>query len=141
MELGLQGRRALVTGSTAGIGLATARALLREGARVTLNGRTSARVQGAVDALRAELPSVAVDGIPADVGTASGCDELVRLLPETLAGTGVTVNSVLPGPTASRRGHLRRADGSRSRGGCRHRREGVLRIGPALLGDPALRHA
>ena len=35
MDLGLQGRRALVTGSTAGTGLATARALLREGARVS----------------------------------------------------------------------------------------------------------
>ena len=37
MDLGLQGRRALVTGSTAGIGLATARALLREGARLVNN--------------------------------------------------------------------------------------------------------
>jgi NAD(P)-dependent dehydrogenase (short-subunit alcohol dehydrogenase family) len=90
MDLGLQGRRALVTGSTAGIGLATARALAREGARVTLNGRTSARVQAAVDALRAELPGAAVDGIPADLGTASGCAELVRQLPEV----DVLVNNV-----------------------------------------------
>lgn len=90
MELGLQGKRALVTGSTAGIGLATARALVREGARVTLNGRTFARVQGAVDALRAELPGATVDGIAADLGTASGCDELVRQLPEV----DVLVNNV-----------------------------------------------
>jgi NAD(P)-dependent dehydrogenase (short-subunit alcohol dehydrogenase family) len=90
MELGLQGKRALVTGSTAGIGLATARALAREGARVTVNGRTSARVQSAVDALRAELPGAAVDGIAADLGTAAGCDELVLQLPEV----DVLVNNV-----------------------------------------------
>lgn len=90
MDLGLQGRRALVTGSTAGIGFATARALAREGARVTLNGRTPARVQGAVDALRAELPGAAIDGIAADLGTAPGCDALVRELPEL----DVLVNNV-----------------------------------------------
>ena len=44
MDLGLSGKRALVTGSTAGIGFATAEALAREGARVIVNGRTEARV-------------------------------------------------------------------------------------------------
>ena len=90
MDLGLQGRRALVTGSTAGIGLATARVLAREGARVSLNGRTPARVNAAVDALRVELPGAAIDGIAADLGTASGCDELFRQLPEL----DVLVNNV-----------------------------------------------
>jgi NAD(P)-dependent dehydrogenase (short-subunit alcohol dehydrogenase family) len=90
MELGLQGRRALVTGSTAGIGFATARALAREGALVTVNGRTPARVQSAVDALRAELPGSTVDGIAADLGTAAGCAELLLQLPEV----DVLVNNV-----------------------------------------------
>jgi NAD(P)-dependent dehydrogenase (short-subunit alcohol dehydrogenase family) len=47
MDLGLKGKRALVTGSTAGIGLATARMLASEGAYVTLNGRTQVRVRKA----------------------------------------------------------------------------------------------
>jgi len=57
MDLGLKGKRALVTGSTAGIGLATALALASEGAHVTLNGRTEARVAAAVEKLKRELPS------------------------------------------------------------------------------------
>ena len=90
MDLGLQGRRALVSGSTAGIGWAAAHALAREGARVFLNGRTPARVHAAVDALRAELPGASIDGVAADLGTASGCDELIRQLPEL----DVLVNNV-----------------------------------------------
>jgi NAD(P)-dependent dehydrogenase (short-subunit alcohol dehydrogenase family) len=56
MDLGLDGKRALVTGSTAGIGLATARALAAEGASVTVNGRTVQRVSQAVKQLKGEVP-------------------------------------------------------------------------------------
>jgi len=52
MDLGLDGKRALVTGSTAGIGLATARALAAERVRVTVNGRTAQRVNQAVKQLK-----------------------------------------------------------------------------------------
>ncbi|MBS0449504.1 MAG: SDR family oxidoreductase [Proteobacteria bacterium] len=82
MDLQLGARRALVTGSTAGIGLAAARALAREGARVTLNGRTLARVDGALAGLRADVPGAQVDGIVADLGTAAGCAALVEALPD-----------------------------------------------------------
>src|SRR5205823_5436813 len=51
MDLQLQGKRALVTGSTAGIGLAIARGLAREGAGVIINGRTAQRVDQSVAAL------------------------------------------------------------------------------------------
>ncbi|WP_157271817.1 SDR family NAD(P)-dependent oxidoreductase [Azohydromonas aeria] len=82
MDLGLQGKRALVTGSTAGIGLATARALAAEGAHVFINGRTAARVEAAVAQLRAELPQAQLEGIAADLGSAEGCERMTRQLPE-----------------------------------------------------------
>jgi len=81
MDLGLTGKRALVTGSTAGIGLATALALAREGAHVTLNGRTRARVDEALARLRADVPGATVDGIAADLAGADGCRALFAELP------------------------------------------------------------
>ena len=82
MDLGLNGKRALVTGSTAGIGLATARALANEGAHVTVNGRTKARVGDAVDRLRGRLPKGTVDGIAADLSNGAGCRAVIDLLPD-----------------------------------------------------------
>ena len=82
MDLGLKGKRALVTGSTAGIGFATARALANEGAHVTLNGRTEARVGDAVDRIRRELSNATVDGIAADLSSGDGCRALIGHLPE-----------------------------------------------------------
>ena len=82
MDLGLKGKRALVTGSTAGIGFATARALANEGAHVTLNGRTEARVSDAVERIRRELADATVDGIAADLSSGDGCRALIGHLPE-----------------------------------------------------------
>lgn len=82
MDLGLKGKRALVTGSTAGIGLATARALAAEGACVTLNGRSRARLDVALDALCKEFPDARVDGLAADLGNKAGCDALIEGLPD-----------------------------------------------------------
>ncbi|WP_338523816.1 SDR family NAD(P)-dependent oxidoreductase [Pseudomonas batumici] len=82
MNLGLKGKRALVTGSTAGIGLATARALAAEGAFVTVNGRTQARVDSAVSGLRRDLPDASVSGIAADLSSREGFERLIAQLPE-----------------------------------------------------------
>ena len=82
MELGLKGKRALVTGSTAGIGLAAAVALAREGAQVTVNGRTSARVESAIATIAQAVPGAIVAGIAADLGTRAGCAALLGRLPD-----------------------------------------------------------
>ena len=81
MDLGLSGKTALVTGSTAGIGFAAARALAREGARVIVNGRTEARVADAVARLKGE--GLAAEGIAADLSTAAGCRALTDRQPDT----------------------------------------------------------
>jgi NAD(P)-dependent dehydrogenase (short-subunit alcohol dehydrogenase family) len=74
MDLQLKGKLALVTGSTAGIGLAIARALAGEGARVIVNGRTEARVKAAVDEIQHAHPSAHVEpfaGNLAEAGVAA----------------------------------------------------------------------
>jgi NAD(P)-dependent dehydrogenase (short-subunit alcohol dehydrogenase family) len=75
MDLQLKGKLALVTGSTAGIGLAIAKALAGEGARVIVNGRTEARVKAAVDEIQRAHPSAHVEpfaGNLAEAGVAAG---------------------------------------------------------------------
>lgn len=84
MDLQLSGKRALVTGSTAGIGFATASALVREGASVVLNGRSSGKVEEAARRLREGLEGTGgeVRGVAADLGTAEGVEEMLRQVPE-----------------------------------------------------------
>jgi NAD(P)-dependent dehydrogenase (short-subunit alcohol dehydrogenase family) len=82
MDLHLTGKTALVSGSTAGIGLAIASGLAVEGATVYVNGRTQARVDRAVEHVRSLKPKGTVQGIAADLGTAEGCVELFSQLPK-----------------------------------------------------------
>lgn len=82
MDLGLTGKRVLVTGSTAGIGYAAAEALAREGASVIVNGRTPARVAHAVERLVGAVAGANVQGVAADVATAEGCAAVISAHPE-----------------------------------------------------------
>jgi NAD(P)-dependent dehydrogenase (short-subunit alcohol dehydrogenase family) len=81
MDLKLKGKVALVTGSTAGIGFAIARSLATEGAHAYLNGRTQARVDSAIQAIRSEIATAEVDGIAADFADASGAETVIKELP------------------------------------------------------------
>jgi NAD(P)-dependent dehydrogenase (short-subunit alcohol dehydrogenase family) len=92
MDLQLVGKRALVTGSTAGIGLATAAALYREGCSVVVNGRTRERVENAVRLVRGTptTGSPEVSGVAADLGNAEGVAELIRQVPDV----DILVNNV-----------------------------------------------
>jgi 3-oxoacyl-[acyl-carrier protein] reductase len=81
MDLGLKGKTALVTGSTGGIGLAIAKSLAREGARVLVNGRSETSVQKAIAELRAELPNADLVPLAADHGTAEGCARSIAAFP------------------------------------------------------------
>ncbi len=82
MDLHLTGKTALVTGSTAGIGLAIASSLAAEGAHVTINGRTRTRVEQAIAQIRKTYPKAKVAGIDADVSNAAGCEKLAAALPQ-----------------------------------------------------------
>jgi NAD(P)-dependent dehydrogenase (short-subunit alcohol dehydrogenase family) len=70
MNLQLEGKLALVTGSTAGIGLAIAKGLAAEGARVVVNGRTEARVSRALESILREHPAARLEGLAADLSRA-----------------------------------------------------------------------
>ncbi len=82
MDLGLNGKLAVVTGSTAGIGFAIASTLAAEGARVVVNGRTDERVTKAVEELLRRHKGAHVHGVAADLGKAEGVAKFVRLVPD-----------------------------------------------------------
>ncbi|PHN03475.1 SDR family NAD(P)-dependent oxidoreductase [Flavilitoribacter nigricans] len=78
MNLELQDKTALVTGSTAGIGLAIAKGLAAEGAEVIINGRTQARIDEAIEQIKADLPDARISGIAADFADKESVDQLLR---------------------------------------------------------------
>jgi NAD(P)-dependent dehydrogenase (short-subunit alcohol dehydrogenase family) len=81
MNLGLQGKLAVVTGSTAGIGLAIAANLAEEGARVVINGRTQTRVDAALQSLRLNNRGAEFTGVAADLGKPSGVEKFLEAVP------------------------------------------------------------
>lgn len=82
MHLELKKRKAIVTGSTAGIGRAIAEGLARAGAAVVINGRTQERVDAALLEMRTLLPEAELTGVAADASTAAGCSILFEHVPD-----------------------------------------------------------
>lgn len=89
MDLGIDGRRAVVAGSSAGLGYASAAALAAAGARVVLCGRDQGRLDDAVARLRGDGRDVA--GVVADVGTADGATRFIAEATEVLGGIDILV--------------------------------------------------
>ena len=81
MDLKLEGKQALVTGSTAGIGFAIAAALAKEGASVVVNGRTEQRVKAALKQLQPSGTRGKVEGLAANLGTAEGVQQAIARFP------------------------------------------------------------
>ncbi|MBW8843431.1 MAG: SDR family oxidoreductase [Burkholderiales bacterium] len=89
MDLQLEGRLALVSGSTAGIGHAIAQSLAAEGARVIVNGRTQAAVDGAIASIKSATGRQAL-GFAGDLSQADVAEALVRQHP----GIAILVNNL-----------------------------------------------
>ncbi len=81
MNLQLDGKKTLVTGSTAGIGFAIARALAQEGASVVITGRTQKRVDHATESIRKEIRDAKISGIAANLATPNGISKCIEALP------------------------------------------------------------
>jgi 3-oxoacyl-[acyl-carrier protein] reductase len=77
MNLGLQGRKAIVCASSQGLGLACATALAREGAAVLLNGRDRSKLERARDGILAAIPTAVVHFIAADITTEEGRSSVI----------------------------------------------------------------
>ena len=82
MDIDLTGKTALVTGSTRGIGLATAIGLAQMGAEVIVNGRETAAVGDAVTKVQQAAPAAKVRAAAFDLGNAAGCAALVAQFPD-----------------------------------------------------------
>lgn len=81
MDLQLQGKLALISGSSKGIGLAIARTLAVEGCRVIINGRADSALADAVSNIRSAAPGADVQTFVGDLSTAAAAAELVKRIP------------------------------------------------------------
>ncbi len=82
MQIDLTGKKAIVTGSSNGIGLAIAIGLARAGASLVLVGREQSRIDAALASLKAASGCDTAVAVVADAGTAEGCKQLIAAQPD-----------------------------------------------------------
>jgi 3-oxoacyl-[acyl-carrier protein] reductase len=97
MDLGLKGKRALVTGSSRGLGYATALLLAQEGCKVAINGRDGDKMQAAAQKLQKETDSQVI-GLAGDVSDAAVPEKLIEQTVEAFGGLDILVTNS-GGPT------------------------------------------
>jgi len=85
MQLDLSGLRALVTGSTKGIGRAIAQALAANGAEVVINSRKAADIEQAMTTMRAAVPKARLAAAAGDVATAEGVASIIKAAGDVFA--------------------------------------------------------
>jgi len=90
MDLKLKGKTAFISGSTSGIGFATAKELAKEGVKVIINGRKKLGVEAALKRFKKEMPEASIEGIAADLSSEK---ELV-LLKNKIPVIDILVNNV-----------------------------------------------
>ena len=81
MDLKLENKMALVTGSTAGIGFAIAKSLAAEGCRVIVNGRSEDRVAGSLEKIRQAHSQAKLQGLAIDLAKLQGTEETIQRFP------------------------------------------------------------
>ena len=101
MDLGLNGKKVFITGSTRGIGLATAKGFLHEGASVVLNGRDEDRLEKVVNGLKKAYPG-RIDGVAADITTPDGVNKAVSFVSDKFGVLDIFVGNLGNGKPESK---------------------------------------
>jgi len=100
MDLGLKDKRALVIGSSRGLGHAVALTLAREGCMVAINSRNESKIKAAAEKIASETGTQAY-GVAGDVSDASTADNLVRSVVESLGGLDILITNAGGPPAGS----------------------------------------
>jgi 3-oxoacyl-[acyl-carrier protein] reductase len=100
MDLGLKDKRVLITGSSRGLGHATALALAKEGARVAINGRDEARIKSTAEKMSAET-GMQVIGLAGDVSLVDVPEKLIAQTVKEFGGLDILITNAGGPPPGS----------------------------------------
>jgi len=100
MDLGLKDKRALVTGSSRGLGYAAARALAQEGCKVAINGRDEAKIKAVAEKISKETGTQVI-GLAGDVSLPDVPEKLIQQAVETFGGLDILITNAGGPPPGS----------------------------------------